>query len=169
MGMITKEFYQKCIEIEVYKSKKRLLRRVHSESARAILFLRKMQFYSGFRSAWYRRKLAITYGIFVHRETQIGLGLKLPHPDGIIIGKGVHIGDNVTIFQQVTIGSAHTGDWENGVQPVLGSNVTLFAGAKILGDIKVADGTTVGANAVLNKTTEQNTVWAGVPARCLHE
>ena len=105
------------------------------------------------------------YGIFVAPDTEIGVGLRLPHPDGIIIGKCVEIGDNCTIFQQVTIGSSRPGDFSLGKQPKIGNNVWLFSGSKVLGDIKLANNTVVGANAVLLSDTQDGMHYVGVPAK----
>lgn len=167
---IDKSFYKQCLKTEVRKSKNPF--KGLSDSATAVLWIRKMQYYSQvkgleFLSGKYGKKLIRNYGIFVHPSTSIGMGLKLPHPNGIIIGKNVVIGENVTIYQQVTFGSAHVGDWksEQNLQPRVGAGSTLFAGAKIIGNIDLGPNTTVGANSVLTKSTEKDSVWAGVPAR----
>lgn len=134
----------------------------------AIYLIRKLQFAKSGRSKRnYQRKLIHKYGIFCGSNTQIGLGLKLPHPNGIIIGDSVVIGDNVTIYQQVTIGSVRLGDWKNGKQPCVKSNSILFSGAKVLGAITLEEGTSVGANAVLTKNTAPGSTWVGIPAKPL--
>lgn len=173
MTQMTKDELKTLIEYEVYGDRKigavkRVWLRMRDSSKDAVFLLRKYQFYSSnkarLRAILTRNKLIHKYGIFVEPETSIGKGLKLLHPNGIIFGKRVKIGDNCKIFQQVTIGSKNNGDSLQGKQPSIGDNCTLFAGAKILGDICVASGTSVGANAVLMKSTEENSVYAGVPA-----
>lgn len=114
----------------------------------------------------YMRLLVYRYGIFFDfkKGSHFGKGLKFPHPSSIIIGSGVCAGDNCVIYQNVTIGGARSGDAAKGNYPVIGSGCTLFAGCKVLGDIEVADGTTVGSNAVLLNSTEKGSTYAGVPA-----
>jgi serine O-acetyltransferase len=75
----------------------------------------------------------------------IGRGLYLPHPSGIFINDMVIIGENVSIFQQVTLGEWH------GKAPVVHDNCALFAGAKVFGGVELGDASKVGANAVVNK------------------
>lgn len=114
-----------------------------------------------------KNKLIDRYGIFLHWDTKIDIGLHLPHPEGIIIGKACEIGKNCRILQQVTIGEARIDEYLLGKQPHIGDNCIIFSGAKIIGRIKLGNGTTVGANAVLNKDTEPDSVWAGIPAKRL--
>jgi serine O-acetyltransferase len=99
------------------------------------------------------------YGLFISPKAVIGLGLSLPHPNGIIIGEAVKIGNNCKIFQQVTIGSLRPGDYKKGKQPKLGDNIWLFAGSKIIGDIILEDDICVGANSVLLTNTEGGICW----------
>lgn len=113
---------------------------------------------------YYRYKLRKRYGILVGHHVKIGENLIFPHPNGIIIGSNVKIGDNVRIYQQVTLGGHNIGDSQNGRMPEIGNNVVIFAGAKVLGNIRVADGTIIGANAVVLHDTVENGVYAGVPA-----
>lgn len=70
----------------------------------------------------------------------------LPHPVGIVIGKGVTFGDNVIIMQNVTIGVARLGESK---APRIGSNVLIGAGAVVVGDIYIPDNTVIRANAVV--------------------
>ena len=114
----------------------------------------------------YMQLLVRRYGIFFdfRKGSSFGKGLKFPHPASIIIGSGVCAGDNCVIYQNVTIGGARAGDAANDNYPEIGNGCTLFAGCKVLGDIEVADGTTVGANAVLLRSTEKDSTYAGVPA-----
>lgn len=98
----------------------------------------------------------------------IGKNLHLPHPNGIIIGAYAEIGDNCTIYQQVTIGRKSIGGYPNrNTYPKIGNGVILYAGAKVIGGITVEDGTIVGANTVIHKSTEVNTIWRGNPAICI--
>lgn len=86
--------------------------------------------------------------------------ITFPHPVGIVIGKGAEIGNDVKIYQNVTIGVKTSG----GEQPQIKNGVTIGAGAVILGDITIGQGAVVGANSVVNRDVPPNTVVAGSPA-----
>lgn len=80
----------------------------------------------------------------------VGAGLYLPHPEGIIINSMATIGNNVSIFQQVTIG-----EWK-GKAPVIGDHCAIFAGAKVFGGITIGADCKVGANAVVSSDIPSN-------------
>lgn len=142
-----------------------------SPSHNAVYLIRMAQFFNGRRPSlickFYVNRLIKRYGIFINASTSIGKGLFIPHPNGIIIGKAVSIGDNCSIFQQVTIGGGNMGDSVKSNQPKIEDNCIFFAGSKVLGDIHLASYTTVGANAVLKTDTVEHGVYAGVPARLI--
>ncbi len=115
-------------------------------------------------SRWMGHRLRREFGCMVNAKCEIGPGLKLPHPNGIVIGEGVVIGERCTIFQQVTVGGARTGDWQRGAYPCIKSDVTLFAGAKLLGQISIGSNATVGANAVVTRDVPDDHVAVGIPA-----
>lgn len=117
------------------------------------------------RRNMHKRALINKYGIFISPNTSIDIGLKLPHPQGIIFGEYVKIGSRATIYQQVTFGGRNMGDAQLRKYPNVGDNCTFFAGSKVLGDIKVADNTTLGANAVLLNDTVKGEVYVGMPAK----
>jgi serine O-acetyltransferase len=87
---------------------------------------------------------------------QIGGGLLIPHPNGIVIHPDAVIGVNCLIFQQVTIGSRG----RPGL-PVIGGHVDIGAGAKILGDVRIGDHVRIGANAVVTRSVEARTTTVG--------
>ncbi len=91
---------------------------------------------------------------------QIGGGLLLPHPNGIVIHRLARIGPNCLIFHQVTIGT------RSGVvnPPVIGGHVDIGAGAKILGDVRIGDHACIGANAVVLKDVPAGKTAIGIPA-----
>lgn len=114
-------------------------------------------------------KLTTKYGSFIGSKVNIGAGVKFPHPNGIIIGESTIIGKNCTIYQQVTFGGKNIGDAQTGSYPVVGNNVIIFSGAKLIGDIVIGDNVIIGANSVVNKNFPSNVIIGGVPARILKE
>jgi serine O-acetyltransferase len=87
---------------------------------------------------------SVVTGADIPLNCQIGGGLLLPHPNGVVIHPGARIGANCLIFQQVTIGSRSGDDL-----PVIGGHVDIGAGAKILGRVRIGDHARIGANAVV--------------------
>ncbi|WP_420383836.1 serine O-acetyltransferase [Novosphingobium sp.] len=100
-------------------------------------------------------------GADIPLNSQLGGGLLLPHPNGIVIHPSATIGPNCLIFQQVTIGST-----ERGV-PTIGGHVDIGAGAKIIGPVTIGDHAIVGANAVVTIDIPAGRTAVGVPARIL--
>lgn len=92
--------------------------------------------------------------------TQIGGGLLLPHPNGIVVHPGTSIGPNCLIMNQVTLGQGNAG----GV-PVIGGWVYFAAGARVIGNITIGDFSIVGLNCVLMQDVPAGGVAVGVPAR----
>jgi serine O-acetyltransferase len=107
------------------------------------------------------------FGIDSIPGNAIGPGLLLPHPNGVVIGKGAVIGRNATLLQQVTIGEKHLNSLSDGRYPVLGDNVTVGAGAKVLGGVRLLDRTTIGANSVVLIDTPEDSLVVGAPARVI--
>ncbi|WP_210802609.1 serine O-acetyltransferase [Ideonella aquatica] len=106
-------------------------------------------------------------GVFISENAVIPKGTKFPHPVAIVIGDGVVLGQGVTIYQGVTLGGARLGDYAEGNYPVIGSNVTIFAGAIVVGRVNIGDGVTIGANAVVLTDITEYSVAVGAPARCI--
>lgn len=111
------------------------------------------------------------YGIWIPNEVEIGHSLHLEHRGiGTVIHPDVIIGDRVAIYHQVTIGQTDGWlPWADSAMDkvVVGDDVILFPGAKVLGGpgvTKIGNGTIVGANAVLTRSTGEWEIWAGVPA-----
>ena len=145
---------------------KSFVRRLQDASCDAVfLVYRYLGARTGLGRYYYKRKLIRRYNIFIFKDVSIGSGLKLPHPTGIVIGKGAVIGNNVTIYQQVTIGGTNIGDTKAGRIAHIGDGCVLFAGARILGGVELSENTQVGANAVLLRDTEAGSIYAGVPAK----
>lgn len=102
-------------------------------------------------------------GIEIHPCAIIGEGLFIDHGMGIVIGETAIIGDNVTMYQGVTLGG--TGKEKGKRHPTIGDNVVLGAGAKVLGNITVGDNSYIGSNAVVIKDVPNNSTIVGVPGR----
>ena len=100
-------------------------------------------------------------GIEIHPGAQIGQSLFIDHGMGVVIGETSIVGDNVTLYQGVTLGG--TGKETGKRHPTLGSDVVVGTGAKILGNITVGNNSYVGANAVVLKSVPPNSTVVGVP------
>jgi serine O-acetyltransferase len=96
----------------------------------------------------------------------VGGGLRIQHFGQIMIHDSVTIGDNATIYNGVTIGLQHDTDTQG---PVVGNNVYVGAGAKVLGPIKIGNNVSIGANAVVIRDVPDNCVAVGVPARIIQK
>lgn len=111
--------------------------------------------------AWIRGVI----GAELPAQVSAGPGLRLAHGGrGVILHYTTSIGSNCAIYQQVTIGVRDKND-----AATIGNNVFLGAGAKVLGEIRVADGTKVGANGVLVRDTEPGGTYVGVPAKLVKQ
>lgn len=108
---------------------------------------------------------SIVTGCDLPINSEIGGGLLMPHPNGIVIHPTCKIGPNCLIFQQVTLGSNESST-RSGV-PTLGGHVDVGAGAKILGPITIGDNAVIGANAVVLTDVPANAIAVGVPARVI--
>lgn len=102
-------------------------------------------------------------GIEIHPGAKIGRGLFIDHGMGIVIGETAEIGDNCTLYQGVTLGG--TGKERGKRHPTLCDNVTVGAGAQVLGNITVGRGSYIGANSVVVKDVPAEATVVGVPGR----
>ncbi|RYG87368.1 serine acetyltransferase [bacterium] len=100
-------------------------------------------------------------GADIPLTAEIGGGLILPHPNGVVVHSAARIGPNCIIFQQVTIAIQNYG------VPVIGGHVDLGAGSKILGAVRIEDHAVVGANAVVLKDVPRAATAVGIPARII--
>lgn len=171
---MNKEFFNKCLEIEVYGPYRTAKCRLNffdklwckyiAPHSNAIYMIRKMQLLNSrgkinrLIAKLIHTRLVTKYGITVHEKTKIGIGLSIPHPSSITICC-CSIGKNLRILQNTTIGC------KNGHGPKILDDVCIFAGATVIGGICVENGTVIGANACLLSDTKPNSVYAGVPAK----
>jgi serine O-acetyltransferase len=106
---------------------------------------------------------SIVCGADIPLNCQIGGGLVMPHPNGIVIHPKSVIGVNCMIFQQVTIGTVGS---KPGL-PRIGGHVDIGAGAKVLGPVTIGDHAQIGANAVVVNDVPAGAVAVGIPAKVL--
>ncbi len=102
-------------------------------------------------------------GIEIHPGAEIGRDFFIDHGSGIVIGETAKVGDNVTIYQNVTLGGTSLKQEKR--HPTVGNNVVIGAGAKLLGPIIIGDNVRIGANSVVTKDVPPNSVVVGVPGR----
>ena len=103
------------------------------------------------------------YGIEIHPGAKIGRRFFIDHGMGVVIGETTVIGDDVLVYQGVTLGG--TGLFKGKRHPNIGNNVVIGAGAKVLGDIVVGDNSYIGSNAVVIDNVSANSTVVGVPGR----
>jgi serine O-acetyltransferase len=100
-------------------------------------------------------------GIEIHPAARIGCGLFIDHGAGVVIGETAEIGDDVTLYQGVTLGG--TGFATGKRHPTVQDNVTIGSGAKLLGPITIGHGAKIGANSVVITDVPANSTVVGVP------
>ncbi|WP_052254928.1 serine O-acetyltransferase [Salinicoccus sp. YB14-2] len=142
--------------------------------------------YSGLHAVWmhliahklYKRKFAtlsrvisqisrFITGIEIHPGAQVGRRLFIDHGMGVVIGETCRIGNNVTIYQGVTLGG--TGKEETKRHPDLDDNVLVAAGAKVLGNIRIGENSKIGANSVVLINVPKDSTVVGIPARVVKQ
>ena len=116
-----------------------------------------------FLARWVSQRGARKTGIEIHPGAQIGRGFFIDHGNGVIIGETTIVGDNVTLYQGVTLGG--TGKEQGKRHPTIGNNVMISAGAKILGSFKIGDNSKIGAGSVVLEEVPPNSTVVGVPGR----
>jgi serine O-acetyltransferase len=102
-------------------------------------------------------------GIEIHPAAKLGPGLFIDHGMGIVIGETAEVGQNVSLLQGVTLGGTSVRREKR--HPTLGDNVTVGAGAKILGGFTIGAGSRIGAGSVVVREVPENSVVVGVPGR----
>ena len=116
-----------------------------------------------FRARRISQRAARRTGIEIHPGAQIGKGFFIDHGTGVVIGETTIIGDNVTLYQGVTLGG--TGKEQGKRHPTLEDGVMISAGAKVLGSIVIGKNTKVGAGSVVLDPVPPNCTVVGVPGR----
>ncbi|MBQ3101998.1 serine O-acetyltransferase [bacterium] len=106
-------------------------------------------------------------GIEIHPAATIGERLFIDHGFGVVIGETTIIGNDVLIYQGVTLGG--TGKEHGKRHPTVGDNVTIGAGAKVLGNITIGDNSNIGAGSVVIDDVPEHSTVVGVPGRVVHQ
>ena len=120
-----------------------------------------------FWARWISQRSRKKTGIEIHPGATIGKGLFIDHGSGVIIGETTIIGDNVTLYQGVTLGG--TGKEQGKRHPTLEDNVMVSAGAKILGSFTIGENSKIGAGSVVLKEVPPNCTVVGVPGRIVKQ
>lgn len=105
-------------------------------------------------------------GIEIHPAARLGPGLFIDHGMGVVIGETTEVGENVTIYQGVTLGGTSLERKKR--HPTIGDNVVIGAGAKILGPFRVGDNSKIGSASVVVNEVPPNSVVVGVPGRVIY-
>ncbi len=138
---------------------------------RAIRMYRRAHFYYNhklyFLARYVSQKAARKTGIEIHPAAKIGRRLVIDHGTGIVIGETAEIGDDVLIYQGVTLGG--TGKDVGKRHPTVGNNVMISAGAKVLGPFKIGDNSRVAAGAVVLEEVPPNSTVVGIPAKVVRQ
>ena len=146
---------------------KSCLKALISDGSSAVILYRMAQFFRniglGFIGWIFFEQNKLCNGCVVGRKAEFGPGLVFTHPVGIVINAAVKGGKNITIESGVVIGTARHG--LPVVVPVLGNDIYVGTGAKILGGIKIGNNVKVGANAVVIKDVPDGATVVGIPAR----
>ncbi|MBU1158794.1 MAG: serine O-acetyltransferase [Candidatus Thermoplasmatota archaeon] len=132
--------------IRLYRLSNRLYHRKHFMTARAFNYLAR-----------------VLTGSDIHPGATIGEGFFIDHATGVVIGETSEIGNNVSIYQGVTLGGVRADKKKR--HPTIGNNVSIGAGATILGPVTIGDNVRVGAGSVVVKSVPPNCTVVGIPAK----
>lgn len=116
-----------------------------------------------FLARWVSQRGVRKTGIEIHPGAQIGKGFFIDHGNGVIIGETAVIGNNVTLYQGVTLGG--NGKEHGKRHPTIGDNVMISAGAKVLGSFTIGENSKIGAGSVVLSPVPPNSTVVGVPGR----
>ena len=120
-----------------------------------------------FKARRISQKAARKTGIEIHPGATIGKGLFIDHGHGVVIGETTIIGNNVTIYQGVTLGG--TGKEQGKRHPTIEDNVMISVGAKILGSFTIGENSKIGAGSVVLEEVPPNSTVVGVPGRVVKQ
>lgn len=118
-----------------------------------------------FLARWISQRAARKTGIEIHPGAKIGDGFFIDHGTGVVIGETSEIGNNVTLYQGVTLGG--TGKESGKRHPTVCDNVMISAGAKVLGSFKIGEGSKIGAGSVVLEEVPPHSTVVGVPGHVI--
>jgi serine O-acetyltransferase len=169
----------------VLSSALRDVRRIKHEDPAARSALEIILCYPGLQAVWAHRishwlwihhaRLAARFlaeltrkwtGVEIHPGAVLGSGVFIDHATGVVIGETAEVGDNVTIYHGVTLGGTSLDRIKR--HPTVGDDVTIGAGAKVLGAISIGAGSQIGANSVVVKSVPAGAVVVGVPGQTVN-
>jgi serine O-acetyltransferase len=169
----------------VLSSALRDVRRIKHEDPAARSALEIILCYPGLQAVWahrishwlwiHRARLAARFlaeltrkwtGVEIHPGAVLGSGVFIVHATGVVIGETAEVGDNVTIYHGVTLGGTSLDRTKR--HPTVGDDVTIGAGAKVLGAISIGAGSQIGANSVVVKSVPPGAVVVGVPGQTVN-
>jgi serine O-acetyltransferase len=169
----------------VLSSALRDVRRIKHEDPAARSALEIILCYPGLQAVWahrishwlwiHRARLAARFlaeltrkwtGVEIHPGAVLGSGVFIDHATGVVIGETAEVGDNVTIYHGVTLGGTSLDRIKR--HPTVGDDVTIGAGAKVLGAITIGAGSQIGANSVVVKSVPAGAVVVGVPGQTVN-
>lgn len=134
---------------------------LHNSFRVQCMVLRLSQMKPSVYRSYLTQKLEKQYGVLFGKNARTGNSINIQHYNGIVIGEKVIIGDNCTIYHQVTIGQ------KNGEYPIVGNNVTIYPGAKVIGKIVIGDNSIIAPNSVVINDVPSYSVVSGNPAKVI--
>lgn len=172
---MTKAELKEAIAADLYRFKgrsgqKALLKTLRKERSFQITFwLRQAQYYTfnqnklmGFVCRRIYKRVCQRYNVDLPVKTRVGKGLIIYHCYGLVVHQDAVIGDNCMLAHQVTLA------YEKGAAPVIGNQVRIAPGAKVVGGVSIGDNVVVGTNAVVVKDVPANSVTVGIPNKILN-
>lgn len=182
LGVRNKARFSKGMDEKMFKMLKEDIEVVFDQDPAARTYLEVILTYSGLHAIWshriahafYKRKLFFIArvisqisrfftGIEIHPGAKIGRRFFIDHGMGVVIGETCEIGDNVTVFQGVTLGG--TGKEKGKRHPTIRDNALIATGAKVLGSITVGENSKIGAGSVVLKEVPPNSTVVGIPGK----
>lgn len=164
--MIISDLYAKAEWLYGDRSLIKVIRAAMSDATFCMLIYRSMSLCDKFALTKFFAMIlskvnAILCGAVIGKSAQFGSGFVILHSVGVVVNTRVRGGQNIYVESGVVIGETKKGC------PVLGNNIFIGSGAKVVGDITIGDNVTIGANAVVNKSFPDNVVVGGVPAKII--